>query len=241
MRIAVLADIHANLEALEAVCADLVLRRPDAVICLGDLVGYGPDPERVVRRIIDLGYLAVMGNHEAALTSKKARDWLNFQAKENNILTESMLSEESLSFCAGLPRSLSFANACFVHGFPPDSVLAYVYLVADERINRLFAEAKCRLYFVGHTHDLTLISQTPAGLSRTPLLPGVTPLPRDYPAIVNAGSVGQPRDLDSRAKYLLWDSEEWTVEVVALRYAVATTISKMRALGLPDSYADRLG
>ncbi len=241
MRIAILADIHANLEAFDAVSADLAPRGLDAVVCLGDLIGYGPDPEEVVRRVMGLGYRVVMGNHEAALTNPKARGWLNFQARENNIRTEGMLSKESLAFCAGLPLSLSLAGGHFVHGFPPDSVLTYLYNVSDERINRLFTEEACRLYFVGHTHDLTLISRTSAGLSRNLLPLGLSRLQREQPAIINAGSVGQPRDFDRRAKYLLWDSEQWTVEVVAVPYTVATTIAKIRALGLPDAYADRLG
>lgn len=240
MKIAILSDIHANLEAFEVVSADLLVRKPDAVICLGDLIGYGPDPERVVKKVAELGFLVILGNHEAAFTSRKAREWMNFQAKENNMVTEAMLSEESLAYCRSLPRSLSMAGACFVHGFPPDSVMSYVYLVPDSEVVKLFATSECRLYFVGHTHELALISQSDEGVVRLPLPRGRTQLDQARKYIVNAGSVGQPRDSDNRAKYLIWDSEFWALEVIALPYAVEVTMAKIQALGFPDAYADRL-
>ncbi len=124
VKIAVLADIHGNLEAFEAVQAILVQQGADRVICLGDNIGYGPDPEEVVCRLRQLGYSSVLGNHEFALMDERGRRWLNFQAAENNIETEKLLSDESKEYCCSLPPFLAFENAHFVHGYPPDSVVS---------------------------------------------------------------------------------------------------------------------
>ena len=104
MRVAVLSDVHGNLEALEAVLADLLQTGAETVVCLGDLVGYGPDPEAVVTRIRQLGYPAVLGNHEAALAARKERERMNFQAKENNISTANLLSPDNFRYCCELPH-----------------------------------------------------------------------------------------------------------------------------------------
>ena len=126
MRIAILSDIHGNLEAFQAVITDLETQQMDNVICLGDLIGYGPDPEDVVTLFQGKGYFSVLGNHEAALHTKKMREWLNFQARENSLHTEKLLSPRSINFCCGLKKSATFAGALCVHGFPPASVLKYV-------------------------------------------------------------------------------------------------------------------
>ena len=99
MKVAVLADIHGNLEALLAVSADLQQRGAERVICLGDSIGYGPDPEKVVRRVQDLGCTSILGNHELALDDLAARRWMNFQAADNNIATAALLSAESRNYC----------------------------------------------------------------------------------------------------------------------------------------------
>ena len=111
MKIAIISDIHGNLEALKAVLSDLETFHPDRIVCLGDLIGYGPDPEAVINTIVDLGITCVLGNHEAALTPEKELGWLNFLARENNIDTKALLSEKSLAFCTSLPRSVSCTYA----------------------------------------------------------------------------------------------------------------------------------
>ena len=93
MKIAVVSDIHGNLEALDAVLSDMEAYRVDKIVCLGDLIGYGPDPEAVVSKVAKLGMICLQGNHEAALQSEKALAWLNFLARENNIATKTLLSE----------------------------------------------------------------------------------------------------------------------------------------------------
>ena len=242
MKVAVLSDIHANLEALEAVWADLAPRRPEEVVCLGDLVGYGPDPEAVVEFVRQRGLRGVQGNHEAALIDTKMRNWMNFQARENHIATEALLSAEALEYCRSLPRSLEIEGALFVHGLPPDSVLKYLYRQSERELLALFEAQPHRIFFVGHTHELALVSMSDGQVRwQRPDL-GLVVLQPEARYLVNSGSVGQPRGrLDGRATYLIWDSERCELELRGVSYDARATAAKIIARGFPRAFADRLG
>ncbi|MGI9537519.1 MAG: metallophosphoesterase family protein [Desulfocapsaceae bacterium] len=237
MKIAIISDIHGNLEALEAVLSDLERYHPDKIVCLGDLIGYGPDPDAVVKRIAALGITCVLGNHEAALTSEKELDWLNFLARENNLETKALLSEMSLSFCESLPRSIGIEDGCFVHGCPPDSILKYLYLLSDEDIAKLVKALPERRFFVGHTHELQIITVSPNEVTRTELVEGKLRLDDDKTYLINVGSVGHPRDGNSKAKYVFWDSEAGTLEIRGVSYPAQLTAEKIIARGFPRAYA----
>lgn len=240
MKVAVLADIHGNLEAFEAVRADLELQGASRVICLGDNIGYGPDPEEVVLLLQKLGYISVLGNHEFALKDVRGRRWLNFQAAENNIATEKLLSDKSKVYCCNLPTFVEFENARFVHGYPPDSVFQYLDRQSDEKIGNLFALASARLFFLGHTHRLMLVTGQNDALVRRVLGQETVVLQPNNKYIVNGGSVGQPRDGDNRAKYLLWDLVNRQLEVRFVDYDKEKTMKKIRERGFPEIYATRL-
>jgi predicted phosphodiesterase len=240
MKIAVLADIHANLEALEAVLADLESLAVDQVVCLGDLVGYGPDPEAVVARIMELDVIALLGNHEAALISKRDRDWLNFQAKDNNIATEALLSEASLDYCRSLPRAAVIEGALFVHGYPPDSVLKYLFMQSEDDLFKMFVEQPETRIFVGHTHELKLVAVCGDEIAWEGLPIGSLKLQAKRRYLINAGSVGQPRDGTSKAKYLIWDSAKDSLKVRAVAYPAAQTAEKILSRGFPPAYGTRL-
>ena len=240
MRIAVLSDVHGNLEALEAVLADLAQIGVDTVFCLGDLVGYGPDPDTVVARVRQLGYPCILGNHEAALAARKERERMNFQAKENNISTANLLSPDNFRYCCELPRTLVIEDALFVHGSPPDSVNTYVYMLSDDDVCRIFTEDPRRLFFVGHTHELALICQQGDTVVRENLGEGAHTLEADRKYLINCGSVGQPRDNDRRSKYLIWYSGMAELLVRAVAYDVESTVGKIEARGFPRAFAERL-
>lgn len=240
MLVAILSDIHANLEAFEAVVSDFEKRKPDSVICLGDLIGYGPDPEEVVRRFRLKGYRSVMGNHEVVLVDEGLLRWFNFQARENSLKTEQLLSAESLEYCRNLPKYLQYQDAVFVHGFPPDSVLIYLNRKSDRELLSFFKKADHNLFFVGHTHDLFAVCWDGEKIYREPFAQGICQLRDECKYIVNAGSVGQPRDGDNRAKYLLWDTETKRIEAVRVSYDWKTTTKKIIDRGFPESYAFRL-
>jgi predicted phosphodiesterase len=240
MKVAVLADIHGNLEAFEAVRVDLLQQGADRVICLGDNIGYGPDPEKVVCRLRQLGYSSVLGNHEFALKDERGRRWLNFQAAENNIETEKLLSDESKVYCCRLPLFLAFEGGHFVHGYPLDSVLRYLDRQSDEKIAALFEATEPALFFVGHTHKLELVTGQKGGITRRILGLETVELESDKKYIVSCGSVGQPRDGDYRAKYFLWDIGTRRLEIRFVDYDNLTTMKKIRDRGFPESYAIRL-
>lgn len=240
MKIAVLSDIHGNLEALEAVLEDLLRIGADQVVCLGDLIGYGPDPEAVVSRIRDLGYVAILGNHEAALAGRWEREQMNFQARANNISTEALMSADNLRYCRELPRTVTVEGALFVHGCPPDSVSTYLYILADAEVERIFQADPRQLFFVGHTHELMLVHLEGGRVVRDRLAEGRQLLARDRKYFINCGSVGQPRDADPRSKYVIWDSEAWSLTVRAVHYDAGPTIEKILRRGFSRSYADRL-
>lgn len=240
MKIAILSDIHANLEAFETVVADLQSQGADRVICLGDNIGYGPDPDKVVDRLRQLGYLSVLGNHEFALMDERGRRWFNFLAAENNVATEKLLSEVNKDYCCRLPAFLEMENAHFVHGYPPASVFRYLTRQSDKTIAVLFDSDVTTLFFLGHTHRLQLVSGYKGTICRRTLAEEMVDLEPGKKYIVNCGSVGQPRDGDNRAKYLIWDCLAGQLAVRFIRYDNTTTMQKIRDRGFPEAYALRL-
>lgn len=240
MRIGILSDIHGNLEALEAVVAELDHQDVEQVICVGDNVGYGPDPDGVVQLLRDREYLSVLGNHEFALFDKRARRWLNFQAAENNQETKNLLTTSNLLYCKSLPTFLEKENGYFVHGFPKTSVFKYLHNQSDSRIEKLFATSKPMVFFVGHTHKLQYVTNQKGSIKRGPLKEGVVSFGVDQKWVISCGSVGQPRGKDNRAQYLLWDTGHGKLEVRCVGYDFEKTITKLKRLNFPDHYGLRL-
>ena len=240
VKIAVLADIHGNLEAFAAVSADLLQQGADRVICLGDNIGYGPNPNEVVGQLRELNFASVLGNHEFALMDARARRWFNFQAAENNIETERLLSADNKQYCCSLPSFLTLEKAHFVHAFPLDSVFRYLNRQSDEKIAALFAATTSDLFFVGHTHRLVLVTGQEGSITRRVLTKETVQLELDKKYIVNCGSVGQPRDEDRRAKYLLWDRAARQLTVRFVEYDNRQTMRKIRDRRFPEVYAMRL-
>lgn len=240
MKIAILADIHGNFEALKAVSSDMIQFAVDRVVCLGDNVGYGPDPDAVVTFIRQKGYESVLGNHEFALKDQRGRRWLNFQAAENNKRTGELLSQENLDYSCNLPSFLQYEKGYFVHGFPKDSVFRYLQKQNDARVIQLFDEHDESIFFVGHSHELQLVFEQDGTVVRSEIKKGKIRLNHNKKYIVNCGSVGQPRDGNKNAKYVLWDSEAGEIEVRSVPYNAQKTIDKIKERGFPAVYGLRL-
>lgn len=240
MRVAIVSDIHANFEALTAVIEDYQPRGVDRVISLGDNIGYGPDSEKVTQMVFQLGVTSVVGNHELALIDEDAFGSLNFQAQENNLIIREQLTEKSLEYCRQMPLFIQLDGMYFVHGFPPDQVNGYLFEVCDNKIAHYFSTTNSQICFVGHTHLLSLVSWDGQTASRQKLPEGCYKLDKEKKYIVNAGSVGQPRDKNSSAKYLIWDSDTLELEVIFVSYNSTLTQEKIRQLGFPEVYAKRL-
>lgn len=243
-RLIILSDIHANLEALEAILQDIA-SLPESHssgerVCLGDMVGYGADPEAVVRRVREAGIVPVLGNHEAGVLTPKARAHFNPQAWDAVRWAASHLSKESLAWIAGLPLSLSVQGCHLVHGLPPSDVDSYLAQADEPRLRRLMGLIPEDVCFVGHTHRLKLVTITEDAFTRRALTEGTIRLERGPRHIVNAGAVGQPRDGDPRAKYLIFDPVNRALTVRFVPYDAQTAAGKILASGQPRIYAERL-
>jgi diadenosine tetraphosphatase ApaH/serine/threonine PP2A family protein phosphatase len=237
MSIALISDIHGNLHALEAVLRDIEDVGCDEVMCLGDLVGYGGDPEGCVRRIRESCSVVILGNHDAVAAGSLGDESFNEIARDAIRATREMLSEESRRYLAALPESHRIGDVYLTHAHPLPSE-SWSYVFPGERLDDIFRHNDAWLMVIGHTH-------TPGfGCDGFPVLgpfePGSLTLNPDERCIVNVGSVGQPRDRDPRAAWARLDRESRTLELRRVEYDVAGAQQSIRDRGLPGFLADRL-
>jgi predicted phosphodiesterase len=240
MRLTIVSDIHGNLDAFEQVLADIDRSNVDDIINLGDNIGYGPEPDQVIKRVQARHISSVIGNHELAVMEPKYLKWFNPVAHESLLKTIKLLSDQSIQYISK-QDSHRIAHGCrFVHGFPPDSALIYMFQVSDHRKKQILEKINERICFIGHTHILEMISYDGNTIEYKPLNKEVACLSKEKKYILNIGSVGQPRDGDNRAKYAIWDSAQDTVEVRFIAYDIASVVEKIIAAGLPEAHARRL-
>ncbi len=242
MKIAILSDIHANIDAFDACLRDAEDQGVDLLLGLGDLVGYGPDPQEAVERAMEVGLSSVMGNHDHAVNSVAAERWFNPDAKTVVAMTRRLLEESALEFLAALPVSMEMKGGLLVHGFPPASFKTYIFMVPPRGIARVLSSIPQEVVFVGHTHELALYTLRPEAseVEEAPLGRGGLLLEPRNRYIVNCGAVGQPRDGDPRAKYLIWRPEERELEVRFVEYPVEDVARRIIERGFPTSFAERL-
>ncbi len=240
MKYLLLADIHANLEAFEAVLEHA--RRQggfDEVWCLGDVVGYGPDPRECVRRLRALPHQAVAGNHDLVAIRKLSVDEFNPEAAEAALWTASQLSPPEVEYLASLPERLELEDTVLVHGSPREPVWEYVTTESHALAN--FPAFEGRLCLVGHSHVPLVFSYAAhTGRRWGSLMPPELKLEAGVRYIVNPGGVGQPRDGDPAASYAIYDSQAATIYHYRVPYRIAATQAKMLQAGLPRSLIARL-
>lgn len=238
MRTLILSDIHANLTALEAV---LAAAEPfDAVWCLGDLVGYGPDPNECVERIVQLPNLqCVKGNHDAAAVGSIEVDSFNPDARKTVLWTQEKLTDANKKYLRELPERLNVDDITIVHGSPYKPIWEYLLDTRSATISfEYFTTSYC---FVGHTH-LPVMYYLPddrniAQLIVPDRISQMTLAPR---AILNPGSVGQPRDRDPRAAYAIVDLTDYTWGWYRVEYDIQNVQERMRVEDLPERHITRL-
>ncbi len=240
MKIAIISDIHGNSEAFREVAADWGRAGIDTAVSLGDNVGYGPDPDEVVQQIRSMKIPSVMGNHELGIARPEYLTWFNESARKSLLLTEQLISPETKDWITQLPSTLVLEDCLLVHGCPPDSITDYLFEARGRQLIRIFEKMKQHLCFVGHTHTLELVSFRDGRADRSDIGQETIRLDEGTKYIINAGSVGQPRDGDNCAKYLIWDSLEKSVEVRFVPYDIAVTSEKIIRLGFPRINATRL-
>ncbi len=240
MRIAVISDIHSNMEAFTRVLEDADNSFVDAMVCLGDVIGYGPEPNEAIRLIREQNVPTVMGNHELGVAECDYMDHLNPIACKSLQMTIAMLSEESLAFVTGLEHFLVSCGSRFVHGCPPDSPTTYMFEISNVKMKNIFGQYKERLCFTGHTHNPEIVEFDGDFVVRTLLKKGVTSLDKGKRYIINAGSVGQPRDINNKAKYVIWDTANDSIELKHISYDIESVAGKIIRAGLPSINATRL-
>ena len=240
MRVAVFSDIHSNLEALEAVLAHAAGLQVDQYMCLGDIVGYGANPNECVERIRSLPDCpCLLGNHDAAVLGiplnmrREARQAINW--------TRDVLSKPGLMFLEEMEDLIKWQDVFFCHSNPYRPRNWY-YITEKTYIASSFARSKAKILFVGHTHVPLAITRKNffCVYIRSPEHTMTVPAAELNRQIFNCGSVGQPRDGDPRASYLIYDDRQRVIEFYRVVYDHQKTAEKILAAGLPKAFALRL-
>jgi diadenosine tetraphosphatase ApaH/serine/threonine PP2A family protein phosphatase len=237
MLLAIVSDIHGNLEALDTVLADIERRKPDAMVCLGDFVGYGASPNPCIERLRPLIEAAVMGNHDDAAIGRTALEGFNHEAARAARWTAEELTPAHHEYLGALPMAVAWRGAHLVHASPSEPE-AWHYVLSPAEADFEMRSFPGDLCFIGHSHyPGTFVSDGYRSLytrqTKVALEPG-----RRY--IVNVGSVGQPRDGDPRAAYMIWNDTDRTLEHIRLDYDIESAAARIRAAGLPAFLAERL-
>lgn len=240
MRYLVITDIHANTEALDACLEDAGRRGFDRTVVLGDIVGYGPDPNGVIERVVALAPVAlVRGNHDKIAFGLDQAEGFNLAARAAAEWTLSALTDEHRNWLINLPQGPTVVDGCFeiCHGSPVDED-EYIFDELDAR--RAIDAARQRLCLFGHTHVAMVFHLQGRAIGLlTPSTDGLK-LDADAKYLVNPGSVGQPRDTDPRAAYAIYDADTQTLGMFRVDYPVERTQERMAAAGLPEPLIRRL-
>ncbi|MFO7959149.1 MAG: metallophosphoesterase family protein [Candidatus Brocadiia bacterium] len=236
MLYAVLGDIHGNLHAFEAVMDDVDEAGVDHVLCVGDVVGYGAYPAECLEMIRETGATVVAGNHDWATVGKVGIDYFNADARDSIEWTQGALDEENLQWLTNRDLVATVDGMTLVHStlFSPE-YFDYMQTLYDVRLS--FDHLETRVAFCGHSHVPVMFFDTdPVDCFLKPEVQ----LPADTRAIINVGSVGQPRDLDPRACYCLYDTDEQTVYLRRVEYDIHSASESIVEAGLPTTNAARL-
>lgn len=241
MRCLVLSDIHSNLEAFQAVLEDA--GPVDEVWCLGDVVGYGPDPNACVELLRSMPHLCIAGNHDWATLGKLDLRDFNPDAREANLWNRQQLTPDNLAYLEALPEVLVEGRFTLAHGSPRHPIWEYIIYCSTAQTNSGFFDTP--FCFVGHTHTPVIFRLDDPEIedSCEPLAPVLDePLAlKGERLIINPGSVGQPRDGDPRASFAILDLAALTLEYRRVHYPVEKTQAKMMEFDLPLRLVLRLG
>ncbi len=236
MKYALISDVHANLEALEAVMSEIESMKIEHILCLGDAIGYGANPEECAQIIREKCDICLMGNHEAAVIGNLDISYFTQYAKDAALWTRNHISESTLRWANNLPLISNIYNFTLIHGslYQPE-MFNYVQTIADAEFN--FKVMETDILFLGHSHQpLAFFNTEPMTYTLGPEIE----LDNSDKVIVNIGSVGQPRDENPLSCFAVYDSEENIVELIRVEYDHTKTANKILAAGLPEALAIRL-
>ncbi|MCX7911136.1 MAG: metallophosphatase family protein, partial [Endomicrobia bacterium] len=216
--IAIISDIHSNFEALNAVIDDFKNYSITEIFCCGDIVGYGPNPNECIEILKNKNILSVIGNHDAAIIDEVNLDWFNKDAKEAILINKKIISQENLKYIKTLPRYIIKNELLLVHGSPRDPI--YEYLLTPNFLEINIKHMKQKICFCGHTHIPLIYSKSSDEKSKIyyPKNNFSIKLEKDKKYIINVGSIGQPRDLDNKACYVIFDDENYILHFKRIDY-----------------------
>jgi predicted phosphodiesterase len=237
MRVAVISDVHANYHALEAVLKEIDAARVDAVWCLGDTVGYGPRPNECCDLVRDRAGFCLVGNHDLVVLGELTVSEFNDEAAAAAIWTAEVLTPESRAFLASLKPFGKVEGVDLFHASARDPVWEYV--LTEEAARATLELSSAPLVLVGHSHVALAITEHDGRVDGGPARGG-SKVTLDGRRLLNPGSVGQPRDGDPRAAWMLLDLEERFAEFCRVPYSIERTQAEMHERGLPQALATRL-
>jgi predicted phosphodiesterase len=238
MRIALISDVHSNLPALDAVLA--AAGQVDAIWHLGDVVGYGPDPDGVVARLEEVGAVGVRGNHDAAAVGGSEIDWFNPDARRAMEWTRTAISDATLAWLTALPERRQEAGCDLAHGSPREPLWEYITSREVARDNLRFLSLDVARGLHGHTHVPVAWVEDGKDVELVRGKHGRRLELGGRRALLNPGSVGQPRDGDPDASFAILDLEADTFEWHRVAYDIRAVQAAMKAVGLPGSLVSRL-
>jgi len=240
MRYAVISDIHGNLEALRSVLGRIAELGADRIVCLGDVVGYNANPNECVDIVRSEAMTCVLGNHDAAVSGISTPDTFNPHARQAMFWTRRVITEDNRRFIAALPRELAVQDFFLCHGSIHDTDR---YLLSAGDVKDAFAlleglSGRPLICFFGHTHAAALYRKRGRTIWSPP--DDMVAITADERYLVNPGAVGQPRDGDPRAAFLIYDSGEGRLTFHRVGYDIAACQAKVIRAGLPPLLAERL-
>ncbi len=237
MRYGIVSDIHSNLEALEAVLDALSKEKIDKYICVGDIVGYGADARACIKKVRQLNIVTVLGNHDAGCIGFTDLSYFNERAKAAVIWTKEILSQSDLEYLKTLRLVIEMGDFTLAHG-TLDNPEAFHYMLDTYWASRSFDAMKTRILFVGHSHVPGIFEHKKGNLKyfhQEKIKPS-----KNAKYIVNTGSVGQPRDGDSRACFVIYDTLHDEICIKRVEYDIEKAKDKILKASLPPMLADRL-
>jgi predicted phosphodiesterase len=240
MKIGIISDIHSNSEAINSVLKNI--EKVAEFICLGDIVGYGADPNYCIERVKDLNCKCIGGNHDFAVVGKLNINCFNYTARAAILWTSLQLKKENLNFLLNLEKKIELEDNVFaVHGSPQSPLLEYI--LDKDTANLIFSKFDFKIYFIGHSHLAGCFSFNENNNQIDYINfsnGGRIEISKNKRYIINCGSVGQPRDGNPRASYGIYDTNLKKVVIKRVDYPIYLTQKKIINAGLPRSLADRL-
>lgn len=239
MRYVLMSDIHGNLEALQAALEAARRFEPYQLMCLGDFVGYGADPEPCIELAGDKANLMLAGNHDLAVSGIISTDEFNSIARESIDWTREQLSAEDRELLSNLPLQYIDGDYCYTHASPIDPI-KFMYIRTLEDVAEVFASIGQRFCFVGHTHLPVLVAMNTRKGRMEVVRDSRIDLEDHCRYFVNVGSIGQPRDSNPDACMVVLDEEAGSLEFIRVPYDVSKSQGKILSNGLPSYLAERL-